>query len=106
MNEINPVNETGFPHQAARGSWICALLIVVLIIAGGRIGSRLVVELLAFGMMCLGALLGAIALFGIPKYGCRGILGQAIAGLILNGLLLSIFATNFLAARAKAAATM
>ena len=106
MNETNAVRPTGFPHQAARGSWLCALLIVVLTIVGGRIGSRIVVELLALGMMSVGALLGAIALFGIPKYGCRGILVQALAGLILNGLLLSIFVTNFLAARAKAAASM
>ena len=106
MHETNAIRPTGFPHQAARGSWICSLLIVVLTIAGARIGSRVLVELLAFGMMCVGALFAIVALFGIPRYGCRGILIQALAGLTLNGLLLSIFVTNFLAARAKAAASM
>jgi hypothetical protein len=98
----NALAEKGFPHQAARGSWICPLLIVVVTAVGNRLGNRLLVEFGALALMCIGMLLAIIAFCGIPKYGMRGILGQAIAGVILNGLLLTIFVTNFLAARAWA----
>ncbi len=101
MND-DTIQVKGFAHQAARGSWICPLLLVVLIIVGGRTGQRLIIEFIAFGMMCVGVLLAIVAFFGIPKYGVKRILGQAIAGLVLNGLFLFIFVTNFLAARAKA----
>jgi hypothetical protein len=46
--------------------------------------------------------LGIAALFGIRKHGRKGILAPALAGLVLNGLLLFIFITNFVAARAAA----
>jgi hypothetical protein len=95
------VAEKAFPHQAARGSWICPLLIIVVTTVGNRLGNRLLVEFGALALMCIGMLLAIIAFCGIPKYGLRGILGQAIAGVILNGLLLSIFVANFLAARAR-----
>lgn len=95
------MKETGFPHQAARASWVCPLLIVVINIVAGRTGVRVLIEFCALGLMTVGIVLSLIAFIGIPKYGCRGILAQAIAGLLLNGLLLAIFVTNFLAARAK-----
>jgi len=54
--------------------------------------------------MVVGLALGVIALFGTRKHGIRGILAPALAGIIINGLLMFIFATNFFAARAKAKA--
>ena len=52
--------------------------------------------------MVVGLALGVISLFGIRKHGARQILVPALVGILINGLLLSIFITNFLAARAKA----
>ena len=101
MNEIVPVKQTGLPHQAARGSWICPLLIVMVSMVAGRTGSRLIVELFALVLILVGLVLAVIAFSGIRKYGCRGILAQAIAGFLINGLLAAIFVTNFLAARTR-----
>jgi acyl carrier protein len=52
--------------------------------------------------MVAGLVLGVIALSGIRKYGAKGILAPAVVGIGINGLLLFIFVTNFVAARAKA----
>lgn len=62
----------------------------------------LIMDLIAFGVMTIGLIFGLIALAGISRYGAKGILAPAIVGIILNGLLLFIFVTNFLAARARA----
>jgi len=100
------ISEKGFPHQAARGSWICPLLIIGMLMVGGHVGrslgSPVILELVALAMMCIGMVLAIIAFCGIPKYGARGLLAQAISGVLLNGLFLFIFVTNFLAARARA----
>ena len=87
-----------FPHQAAKLSWVCPIVIFALIAFGGRIGAPLIMELLAFLLMVAGFLAGVVALFGIRAYGIRGILAPAIAGIILNSLLLFIFITNFITA--------
>jgi hypothetical protein len=50
----------------------------------------------------VGFLLGFVALFGIRTHGKKRILAPAIVGIMINGLLLFIFITNFLAARARA----
>jgi hypothetical protein len=46
---------------------------------------------------------GIVALFGVSKYGKKGILAPAIVGIIMNGLLLSFVVTNLI--RGKAGAT-
>ena len=97
-----PPSTTAFAHQAAKGSWASAIIIFVLVAFGGRLGARVFIELIAFLLMVVGLALGVIALLGIRKHGMKGILAPAIVGIILNGLLLFIFVTNFLAARAKA----
>ncbi len=52
--------------------------------------------------MLVGLALGVISLFGIRRHGTKQILAPALVGILINGLLLSIFITNFMAARAKA----
>jgi hypothetical protein len=99
MNKAISASGTGFPHKAARSSWVCALLVFVLIVVGSRTGARLAIEFLSFGLMLVGGILALIAFFGIPKFGWRGLLAQAIAGALANGLLLFIFISNFLKAR-------
>jgi hypothetical protein len=97
-----PPQATAFPHQAAKASWASAALVFVLVAFGRRTGATVVIELIALALMLVGLALGVISLFGIRKYGTKHILAPALVGILINGLLLSIFITNFLAAMAKA----
>ncbi len=56
---------------------------------------------MALVLMIAGFGFGAAALFGIRKNGFKGILASALAGILCNSLLLLLFVTNFLAARAR-----
>jgi hypothetical protein len=98
-------DDTGFAHGAAKGSWVCTVIAVVLFQIGKRTGHPVVFELAGLLVIVVGLLLGVIALFGIPRYGAKGILGSALVGIAANGLLVFIFVTNFMAARAKAQRT-
>ncbi|HSY16916.1 MAG TPA: hypothetical protein VK815_01215 [Candidatus Acidoferrales bacterium] len=91
-----------FAHQAAKLSWVCPLILIVINIFAKQVASPLIIDLLALVLIAVGFIFGIIALFGIPKHGTKGILGAALASLVINGLLISIFVTNFMAARAKA----
>jgi hypothetical protein len=93
---------TGFAHGAAKGSWLCTILALILFQIGRRTGQVVIFELVGLLAIMAGLLLGVIALFGIPKYGAKGILGSALTGIAINGLLILIFVTNFIAAREKA----
>jgi hypothetical protein len=90
---------TPFPRQAAKGSWASCVIIFFLLMFS-TVGARLVFEIISLLLMLAGIGLGIAALFGIPKYGRTGILLPALIGIILNGLLLFNFITNFIAARA------
>jgi hypothetical protein len=67
-----------------------------------QIGARVIIELVALLLIVVGLVFGIVALFGISKHGTKGILAPAIVGIIINGLLLFIFVTNFMTARARA----
>ena len=97
-----PQQAAAFPHQAAKASWASAALVFVLVAFGRRTGATVVIELVALALMLVGLALGVISLFGIRRHGTRRILAPALVGIIINGLLLFIFLTNFFAARAKA----
>jgi len=97
-----PPQTTAFAHQAAKGSWASAVIVILLLAFGGRTGARVIIELVALLLIVAGLVLGIVALFGIRKRGAKGILAPALVGIIINGLLLLIFVTNFLAVRAKA----
>ncbi len=97
-----PPKTTAFAHEAAKASWASAVILFVLLMLGGRTGSRVILDLVALQLIAAGFVLGIVALFGIRKHGAKGILAPALVGIIINGLLLFIFATNFFAARAKA----
>jgi len=75
---------------------------MLIVVIGGRTGARPIVELVALAFILLGLAFGIIGLFGIRKHGAKGILAPALVGITINGLLIFIFITNFLAARAKA----
>ncbi len=102
---IPPAPRTGFAHRAAKASWVSVAIVFVLGVfseATQIAAAKLLVELIALLLMLAGLALGIAALFGIRQHGTRGILGPAIVGIILNGLLIFIFTTNFFAARARA----
>jgi lipopolysaccharide export LptBFGC system permease protein LptF len=101
-NTIPPPQATAFAHQAAKVSWVCPIIVFVLVPLGGQVAARVIIELIALLLIIVGLVFGVIALSGIRKHGSKGILAPAIVGIIINGLLLFIFITNFLAARARA----
>ncbi len=74
----------------------------LLLVAGKQAISPLILDLIGLLLIVVGLLFSIIALFGISKHGTKGILTPAIVGIIINGLLLFIFVTNFVAARARA----
>jgi hypothetical protein len=102
MDTPTPPKTTSFSHQAAKLSWVCPIIIFLLLAFGRLAGARVIIELIAFLLIVVGLVFGVIALFGMRTCGKSGILAPAIAGIIINGLLLFIFVTNFLAARARA----
>ena len=102
MDTPTPQKTTSFSHQAAKLSWVCPIIIFLLLTFGKQAGARAIIELVALLLMVVGLAFGVVALFGMPAHGKSGILAPAIAGIIINGLLLFIFVTNFLAARARA----
>jgi hypothetical protein len=91
-----------FAHQAARASWLGPILIFLLFAFAHQVAARVLLELIALVLIVAGISLGVAALFGIRKHGRKGILAPALVGIALNGLLLSIFITNFVAASAAA----
>jgi len=88
-----------FAFQAAKGSWASSVIVFFLLVFSST-GAKVILELIALLLILAGLSLGIIALFGIRKHGAKGILAPALVGIIINGLLLFIFANNFLAARA------
>lgn len=99
MNSPAP-QTTSLSHQAAKLSWVCPILVIVVLC--GRVAAPLISELVALLLMVVGFVSGVIALFGMHTHGKRGILAPAIVGIVINALLLFIFVTNFFAARARA----
>jgi hypothetical protein len=97
-----PSQPTAFAHQAAKLSWVCPIIVFLLLMFGRQVSSPVVLDLIALLIIVVGLIFGVIALFGISKHGRKGILAPAIVGIIINGLLLFIFVTNFMAARARA----
>ncbi|MCX6894261.1 MAG: hypothetical protein NTZ16_01875 [Verrucomicrobia bacterium] len=94
--------KTSFSHQAAKLSWVCPIIIFLLLMFGRQAGARVIIEYVALLLMVVGLVFGVVALFGIRTHGKNGILAPAILGIIINALLTFIFVTNFVAARARA----
>jgi hypothetical protein len=94
--------KTSFSHQAAKLSWVCPILVFLLMMFARQTDARVIIELVALLLIVVGFVCGVVALFGIRTHGKSAILGPAIVGIIINGLLLFIVVTNFLAARGRA----
>jgi hypothetical protein len=111
-------NASSFARQAARASWMAPLAAICLnIFSYGilqtqpdqyRMWGKMIVGGLACLLILTGFLLGVIALFGMSKYGRRDILGSALAGIIINGLLIALAVAAipaFMKAKERAEAT-
>lgn len=64
--------------------------------------SVVTIEWIRLGIIVAGFLFALVALVGIRSHSTRGLLGRGVAGLLIHGLLIVIFATNFMAARRAA----
>jgi 4-amino-4-deoxy-L-arabinose transferase-like glycosyltransferase len=108
MDKLTPPKTTSFSHQAAKLSWVCpiiTIIVFVLLIFNRQIVPRKIIALVAsvaLWLVVLGLIFGIVALFGISKHGTKGILAPAIVGIIINGLLLCFVVMNFMTERAKA----
>jgi hypothetical protein len=92
-------------QELARASWIAPLIgiVVNLMIAGAQISSDSKFTLIGSIFCLVGFLCGLIALFGIPKYGAKGILGPAIVGLTITGLMIALAAMAVIAVKEQVA---
>ncbi len=90
-----------FAHQAARGSWIAPFVGAFLGTFVRRSFGAGVYDLVMVLFVLSGIALGVIGIAGIPRYGRKGILAPAIIGLTLNGLLVTIFVSNFFATASR-----
>lgn len=97
-----PLQTKSIAQRAAKASWVCTVIIWVLVTVGYYLGLQLIVEPIALLLMIAGIVLGIIALFGFRRHGPKDILGPALAGILMNSALIFIFVTNFTAARSKA----
>jgi hypothetical protein len=89
-------------RKMAKASWVIFLVAVIGNALLARVGMRVLNELLALLLAITGFVFAIASLILIAKVGRKGILAPALIGLILNGLLLTIWITNFLHARAVA----
>jgi hypothetical protein len=97
-----PPETKAFAYQAAQLSWICPIIMYLILVADKQISSPMILDLVALMLIVVGLIFGIISLSGISEHGSKGILAPAIVGIIINGLLLFIFVTNFMTARARA----
>lgn len=114
MPEDSTPNAQPLARRAARVSWIIGV-ISILLLAISR-GRPIIVELTVPILILLGLACGISALSGIRRHGAAGIRIPALAGVLINGLLVCFFACMLLfvsdgphsqkakQARAKAAA--
>ena len=92
-----------FALQAARCSWIAPLVAigVLAFVNTATPIAKLITEIVILLLSLLGLLLGVGSLFGIRRHGIKGILVPALAGVIISGLLISIWVLNFVQAATR-----
>ena len=85
-------------RTAATLSWAMFIFVIAANVTLRSAGFRTVSDLVCLALLLAGFALGIIALLGVTRHGRQGILIPSIVGLVLNGLFLFVWATNFLAA--------
>jgi hypothetical protein len=95
--------------QAAKASWLAPVLAIVgTTIAKSRTSaagwdpSGVILDVLVFVLCLIGVVSGIVALSGLRRHGRAGILAPALAGTVLSAAILTLFASNFVAARVHA----
>ena len=88
---LRPTNS--FPKQAALFSLVAPFVGFGIGIFGqqavqGNRAAAIILGCISTLLILTGFVLGIIALFGIKKYGKKGILGRAIAGVCINGVII------------------
>jgi hypothetical protein len=102
MNDTTPSKSVIVPQILAKLTWQLWAIAVVIIALTRGLSIKVPAETIALLLICLGFFLGIVMLAMIPKYGAKGILKPALAGIALNGFLLSIAIPNFIHARNEA----
>jgi hypothetical protein len=98
-------NRSSLFHLAAKISLLFPVIVVALSQLEKAAHTRemtLLIGGVMFGLLLLGLIAAIVGLCGIGKYDARGLLGFGMSGLALNGLLMVIFATNFISGYQKA----
>ena len=105
MEASLPGSVSPLPQKLAKASWICPLIILGLMtVSRGVASGRIFVDVAALVLALTGRLFGVVALFGIRRFGRKKILAPALTGILINGLLVLIWVTNFWAAYERARA--
>lgn len=92
-------------QKAAKASWQIFIVVVILTMLSKQIPRTVViVEWVVFLLLIAGFVSGVLALSGIRKLGSERVLFPGLVGVVLNGFLIFIFVTNFMAAREQALA--
>ena len=88
--------------KVARAAWIAP---IVYVLASGYLKEFTVLaDLLVFFVALAGLIAGIVCLALMAKYGAKGIVGPAIAAVLVNVVLLGIWVPNFLTSRDRARA--
>jgi hypothetical protein len=96
-----PSSKKPFAAQAAQASLLAPLTAVgVSIVVNVGIGNqasplaKIITGSLCVLLIVLGLVFGIVALFGVRHHGRKGILGRAIAGVCINGILIALMALS------------
>ena len=87
--------------KLAHATWIVILVYIFANRFVGLVIGRTLADLLVFFLAVAGLLASIYCLVRMRTYGRKGILAPALAGLLINVLILCIWIPNFLAARAR-----
>jgi positive regulator of sigma E activity len=82
---------------AARLAWLLPVGGMVLNSILRRSAGALVADAVVMLLVLAGIVAGVYALTGVSRVGAKGVVGPAVAGLIVNGLLVLIFVSNLTA---------
>ena len=109
--DAQPTPQTGrraaFFQNAAKISWALPLIMAAasVLVRNASRDAVVVFDVLRILVALACFLVAIVALSGVRRFGRKGILIPAIIGLLLNGLLLSVAATNFINAYNRAGAS-
>ena len=98
-----------FAVQAGQASVVAPILSIganIIIQAGGMQlppVAKIISGSLSMLLILLGFVFGIVALFGMRRHGSRGIIGWAIAGTLINGILILFMIIAFLVTKAAVA---